>query len=136
MAKGFSLQDPELKRNLKELMMRSTWASLRAYSADWALIIGAATFSWKTFALEGVSAFSFGIYCFACLIIASRQKGFENLTHEASHYNLSANRTLNDTMCYGLGAMWPHPSLSLHGQRRSHIKGHHAYFWDPVHDSE
>lgn len=132
--RGFSPKDPELGQRLKKLMAPNTWVSMRAYGADWLVMVSAASVSWEAFTRFGVSFASAGLYVLCVAVIASRQKGLENLVHEASHYHLSPHRKLNDAMCYALGAMWLHPGLTLVGERRVHVSGHHAHFWDRARD--
>ncbi|BAW80758.1 fatty acid desaturase [Candidatus Nitrosoglobus terrae] len=131
--KGYS-PPPELKSQLRDLMQTNPWASATAYAVDWIIIMGAAAVSWRAFSIFGIGVTSLSIYLIAALIIASRQKGLENLIHEASHFNLSRNRKINDTMCYWAGAMWLHPGLTLEDERKSHVEGHHAFFWDVARD--
>lgn len=132
--RGFLLRDRAMMVRLRSLMVPSTAASLRAYALDWAVVAAAAAVSWQAFRALGVGVPSLLIYLSAALAIASRQKGFDNLAHEASHYNLSRRRRVNDLMCYALGSMWLRPAMTLDGERRTHVIGHHGHFWDAVQD--
>ncbi|CAB1276286.1 fatty acid desaturase family protein [Candidatus Nitrosacidococcus tergens] len=131
--KGY-VPSPELKNQLRELMQTNPWISIAAYIMDWGIIVGVATISWWVFSILGIGITPLFIYLIAALIIASRQKGLENMIHEASHTNLTRNRKLNDTICYWAGAMWLHPGLTLEDERKDHVEGHHGFFWDPVRD--
>ncbi|CAH9018793.1 fatty acid desaturase [Candidatus Nitrosacidococcus sp. I8] len=131
--KGY-FSSPDLKNQLKDLMQTNPWMSIAAYAMDWGIMLGAAIISWQVFYILGIGIISLSIYVIAAFIIASRQKGIENMIHEASHSNLTRNRKLNDTICYWAGAMWLHPGLALENERKDHVEGHHGFFWDPVRD--
>jgi hypothetical protein len=77
--KGFTPKDVQLKRELRSLIKPSTGASLFAITTDWTIIIVAAAMSWLGFTLYGVTLVTVCLYACATLLIASRQRGMENL---------------------------------------------------------
>jgi hypothetical protein len=52
---------------------------LFAITTDWTIIIVAAAMSWLGFTLYGVTLVTVCLYACATLLIASRQRGMENL---------------------------------------------------------
>jgi fatty acid desaturase len=135
-ARGFVLHDPALEKQLRALTRPRTGMSILAHLQDWVLIVGAAVCSWYAFATAGLTLLTGTFYVSMALLIASRQRGLENLIHEASHRNLSQNRRLNDALCLCLAGLYLHPGLDLKTQWQSHVVGHHGYFWDPVRDPD
>lgn len=131
--RGFEPEDPGLKRRLNALMTASTGASLLAIAADWIILLAAAIASWLAFQFHGITVLPAGIYSCAALLIASRQRGMENLLHEATHKHLSSNPRLNDAIAWYLALPLGH---CLPMERRSHMKGHHSHFWDGAYDPD
>lgn len=128
--RGFTPQDPALTRQLMALATVNTAFGVAACLLDWVIIFAAATASWIVFSKYGITFASVAAYSLAAFVIATRQQGLKNLIHEASHYNLSRNRRLNDLLCRV--ATYPvHPFLDLEEQRKVHVRSHHARFLNP-----
>lgn len=132
--KGFAPQDPAIQKELKTLMRANTGMSLLSFALDWGLILGLAIFSTWTFHQFGINALSIVVYLFAITLIASRQRALECLIHEAVHVNLSPNMKFNDRLAWILAALpLGHNVIT---ERRSHLIGHHKYFWDLERDPD
>lgn len=128
--RGFDPQDPRLADQLKALTKVSTAFGIGACLLDWAIMLAAALGSWILFMNVGVTVVSVLAYALAAFVIASRLQGLRNLIHEASHYNLSRNRRLNDLLCRV--ATFPiQPFLDMAEQRRVHVRSHHGQFLNP-----
>jgi fatty acid desaturase len=120
----------ELAQRLKALATVSTAWGVGVCLLDWVIILAAALGSWAMFSMQGITTSSVLTYAVAAFVIATRLQGLRNLIHEASHYNLSRNRPLNDFMCRV--ATFPvQPFLDLEEQRRVHVRSHHARFLNP-----
>jgi fatty acid desaturase len=75
---------------------------------------------------------STGIYLFSVLVISSRLRAFENLVHEASHYNLFTSSRLHDIF----EPLYAFPVFRLlHDYRHSH-QIHHKHLGDPARDPD
>lgn len=97
-------------------------------SSLWSLIFASALTSAYTFKIYGVNELSLIVYILANIVIASRQRGLENLIHEATHFNLCINFKLNDFIAWFFLAL---PMChNLKRERQMHLKGHHQNFWD------
>jgi fatty acid desaturase len=121
-SKMFSRKTIEL---IGELQKKDNYSNLLYLGVDW-LIIVAAIFLVK---LHN----HFAIYIISIFIIASRQRAFDNLTHEASHGNLLKNTTMNNVFSSLLTAFPIFTSLSAY--RQSHFK-HHRYLSEYEHDPD
>ncbi|XAO96109.1 fatty acid desaturase family protein [Bacillus subtilis subsp. subtilis] len=93
---------------------------------DWSLIIGGICLS-KIFANNII------VYLISIFIIGSRQRAFDNLTHEASHGNLFKNKTLNNILSSLLSTFPIFTSLTAY--RNSHLD-HHRYLSDREKDPD
>ncbi|MGZ4122094.1 MAG: fatty acid desaturase family protein [Tumebacillaceae bacterium] len=87
---GIAAFSTETKQLLRALQQKNNTINFFYILADWALIVGAIALSkfvggWLT-------------YLLAIAIIGSRQRAFDNLTHEASHNSLFKNQKLNNIM--------------------------------------
>jgi fatty acid desaturase len=134
--RGFAPEEPTLDQQVRALQKQSTFASIAVLGADWAIMLSAATLSWRVFSAFGATPISLAVYLTAILIVGSRQKGLENLVHEATHFNLSRNRWLNDAIgTYG-AALWIAPGLTPAKGRSEHIADHHGHFGDPSRDRD
>lgn len=125
----------QLIDNAKELARRhnsrDSFAALKAIASNYGCIALCAqvsevvsarapwTVSWPTFGL-------------AVVVIASRLRGFENLVHEASHYNLFPRPKTH----HRLEFLYAFPVFrDLRGYRLSHTE-HHRHLGDPVRDPD
>lgn len=88
---GIAAFSAETKQALRVLQQRNNMVNFFYIAADWALIAGAIVFS----KLVG----GWLSYVIAVAVIASRQRAFDNLTHEASHNSLFKSQKLNNIMC-------------------------------------
>lgn len=134
--RGFVLKNKALHSQLTELQTPSIWRTLLSFLLDWSLIFIAGGVSWSTFSTYGFTYLSVVLYLFAIIVIASRQKGLENLIHESTHGNLSTNRKLNDVLALICGGIWMAPGWQAKGKRAAHIGGHHGNYADPELDQE
>lgn len=108
------LVEAGLLEEIKALSRPSRIYTLAAFGANW-LLIGVCMFL-----TLNVSVF---FALIAIPILGSRQRALSNLIHDASHFNLSANRSWNDRMTNLFVAF---PMLeSVEAYRKSHVK-HHA----------
>jgi fatty acid desaturase len=98
--------------------------SLVAIMSDHLVIIASGVVSflvWKS----GVLLLALAVIPIAWLISGRTMRGLECLVHEASHYNLSRKRRLNDALADYLCA-WPVMSQVSH-YRQSHIVHHRSF---------
>lgn len=83
---------PEIRR----LSTVSNWRSVLLIAAQWAVIAGSAALAiWSQ---------HWAVYLLAAVVIAGRQQALGILVHEATHYHLFTNRTVNDVvsdLCLG-----------------------------------
>ncbi|KAH6645403.1 fatty acid desaturase-domain-containing protein [Truncatella angustata] len=78
------------------------------------------------------SAAKWAAYAAACLVISSRMRAFENLVHEASHFNLFKTPSMH----YTLQFLYAFPVLRvLEDYRRSHLI-HHQHLGDAAKDPD
>ena len=83
-------------------------------------------------ASPGAPALGWAVYAAACLLIASRMRGFECLVHEASHYNLFEVPATH----YALQWLYAFPVFRvLEDYRRSHLI-HHQRLGDATRDPD
>lgn len=101
---------------LRFLQRKNNYTNLFYISFDWLIIAGAFLLSQY---LEHIVA-----YLVSVLVIASRQRAFDNLTHEASHGNLLKHPSLNKWISW-LFVTFP-IFTSLTAYRKSHFI-HHRY---------
>ena len=127
---------PISAESIRSLQSLSTWATARALALDWVTIAAAAFVSYKAFSSHGVQAWTIAVYVLSIILIGSRQKGLENLTHEGMHYHLSPSRSVNDWIGKWLCGMWIAPGFKPSAQRISHLGDHHGHFAEPRRDSE
>ena len=72
------------------------------------------------------------LYILCIIVIASRQRAFENLVHEASHNNLFSNKHLHERLEF----LYAFPVFRiLQSYRRSHMV-HHKHLGDPEKDPD
>lgn len=112
---------------------RDTTKSLIAILTNYTVIGLSIFLSELAFSKEYISSsISRLVYAVACLIIASRLRAFENLVHEASHYNLFPSPSTH----YKLEPLYSFPVFRLlRDYRRSHSV-HHAHLGDPTKDPD
>ncbi|ROV95044.1 hypothetical protein VPNG_09486 [Cytospora leucostoma] len=72
------------------------------------------------------------VYVVACLVIASRLRAFENLVHEASHYNLFPSPSTH----YKLEFLYSFPVFRLLKDYRHSHSIHHNHLGDPTKDPD
>lgn len=96
-----------LRRLAKDYYERNNVYALSAIGRDWLTIFGLAAFcEWLRVQVEAPLVAWIPVYLIAMIISASRFRGFENLIHEASHYNLFAQRKWNDMWADMLFGIW------------------------------
>jgi fatty acid desaturase len=133
-SKGYLPEDPKMLEELRALMRPDTHASLVAFGQEWAIIGLTATGTWVLLQAQGLTPLSGACTGLSLLVIARGQRALENLVHEATHYNLSPNRRLNDVLGWALGALPLFHNLDT--ERAGHLAGHHARFWNPAEDPD
>lgn len=113
---GMVLDRRKFKAVVDQLSQVNAWKSLWAIAVQWITIVAAA----------GLAIWSghWALYIVAMIVIATRQHAFGVLMHDACHYRLFPNKTVNDMLtdwlvCFHLGA-----STSLY--RKWHFP-HHRY---------
>jgi fatty acid desaturase len=109
----------------RELAQIRPWPLARAAVGTWACILGA-LYLWSTY--PGVITF-----VVAAVVIGARQHALNNLVHEASHFSVSRNKTLNDWLSDVFFAT-PH-FISTNAYRVKHTL-HHSGLGDPHKDTE
>lgn len=134
--RGYVPNVPLSPEEIRSLHILNTYATLLAVAIDWFLIVLVATGSWYSFARFGFGVGTLVLYALAILVIGSRQKGLENLTHEGLHHHLSDKRKVNDWISKWLCGMWIAPSFEIAGQRVTHVGDHHGHFAEPGRDIE
>lgn len=111
---GQSTFSKETREGIRSLQTRNNTTNLFFIAFDWAVIIGAIALSQM---VGGMIT-----YLIAVFLIASRQRAFDNLTHEASHNSLFKNKTMNNWLGM-LFASFP-IFTSLSAYRVSHFTHH------------
>jgi fatty acid desaturase len=134
--RGYFPATPLSPEHLRSLQQLSTWATAGALTIDWVLIAVATAVSWLGFDAYGLTVFTVLVYLLALVVIGSRQKGLENLTHEGMHYHLSPSRATNEWIGKWLCGIWIAPGFDPSGQRVSHVGDHHGHFAEPGRDIE
>lgn len=115
---------PEIRAQVAQLTATSFFISVGVTLTNWALLVGVL---WTAQHLRGLLLL---IYPALWLVACRALRAFENLTHEASHYNWSRkHRHLNDRVADWLCARWV--GLSVSSYRRTHTR-HHANFNSPT----
>lgn len=101
---------------IKELSTKALWPWVRDAIMDWGIMIGALTIA---------SAFPNPItIVLAVLIVGNRQHALAILGHDGTHFTLSKNRLLNDSLTNFFN-MWP-VGLTVGGYRKLHFQHHRA----------
>lgn len=115
----------QLKSIAKKYHKRSNLRGLFAIGSDWLVIVLFSVLCIISF--QNVSLFfAVPLYLVSAVIIASRFRGFENLVHEASHYNLFTKKEWNDL----LEILFAIPVFRLvQDYRQSHLT-HHLHLGD------
>jgi len=134
--RGYFPARPLAAEHVRSLQELSTLSTFGALLIDWSMIAVATLVSAVAFVSYGVTPMTVMIYLLAMIVIGSRQKGLENLTHEGMHYHLSSNRTVNDWIGKWLCGIWIAPAFDPSGQRVSHIGDHHGHFAQRDRDHE
>lgn len=111
---------------------RDNWQSLLAIAANYA-VIGTCVLLADHGLPPAISpTLHWAVYILSCLLIASRLRGFENLVHEASHYNLFRQPSTH----YALQFLYAFPVFRvLQDYRRGHLL-HHKHLGDPTRDPD
>lgn len=124
--KGFKFEYFE-KSLLKELCKTSLPMSVGAAASDWAILVVCILAGTLLYSYFGVSVVTVAAAVFVLFPLCARaQRGLENLTHDASHYNLErAVKRTNDAVADWLCARWVF--ISVKSYRRTHNE-HHANF--------
>ncbi|AJX95583.1 fatty acid desaturase family protein [Burkholderia pseudomallei] len=102
----------------------STWRSLLDVIVDW-IVIGVA--AWGAFRIGRWAPL------LAIFVIGNRQRALGNLLHDAGHRNLSAQRSINDSIAQIFLAPPLLSSLELYRQRHAR---HHAWLGDRAYDPD
>lgn len=110
---------------LRRFYQLDPWRLVRDGAATWMIILSAL----------GVAA-SFQnplVWSFVFLVIGARQLALSHLVHDAAHYNVSRNKSLNDWLADLFLAA---PTLiSVQAYRDQHML-HHSYLGDPDRDTD
>ncbi len=132
-----SLNDPDIQRQIADLRrsdnVRGWWYIAREY-LFLAVVFGltVAFYSWLE-AAEFSWAWAIPVTIVAITLIGGGQQRLATLTHEAAHYMLFRNRTLNE-FCSEWFCMFPIFGTT-HSYRVQHL-GHHQYPNDPERDPD
>ena len=100
--------------DIRRLSVVSNWRSALTIAWQWAIIFAAATLA--------VWSGHWAVYILAAAVIASRQQALGILVHDATHYLLFTNRTVNDIvsdLCCGFPV-----SISTTLYRSTHFRHH------------
>lgn len=124
----FLTQSEYLNNELKSLQKPNLLRSLFSFLSSWSVIFMSAFVSSYVFQEYGTNLFSTCIYLMVNFLIASRQRGLENLIHESTHFNICKNFKLNDILTW-IFAAWP-LFHNIKIERTNHVYGHHQNFWD------
>ena len=128
--KGYSITDEETQNQFKLLNKTSLFETFYSIILCYSLIVISALSSWYVFNQFGINIFTVAFYLFAIFIIAARQRGLENLIHEAQHLNFSRNYIVNDAIAWSMLAL---PlGRNINTERYQHIQLHHNNFWTDV----
>ncbi|KAH7324181.1 fatty acid desaturase-domain-containing protein [Stachybotrys elegans] len=115
-----------------DFRLRESEKSLLAIASNYIVIGSCVLLSEKAWSAQCSDTIKAAIYGIACLFISSRMRAFENLVHEASHFNLFKTPSMH----YHLQFLYAFPIFRvLEDYRRSHII-HHQYLGDPAKDPD
>lgn len=103
------------KDELRRLSKLNPWRSLSAIAIDWIIIV---------LCIAACEYVSYWLYPVAFVVIGSRFHGLEAMMHEATHYRLHRNRTVNEII--GELSVWP-LGLSLYLYRNIRHFSHHKH---------
>lgn len=108
---------------LKELRVPAHMLSILSIVVDWALIV------------LGYVLVVYSIYFIplTLLMIGSRQRAISNLSHDASHFNLFKNKTINDFITNIFCSLPMFETVAIY--RKLHFK-HHKFLGDPENDPD
>lgn len=109
----------EIKKEIRNLQTRNNYSNALIIVLDWAIIAGAISFS--------IYFENWWSYLLSLIVIGSRMRAFDNLMHEASHFLLFKNRTVNKWVAC-LFVAYP-VFTSFTAYCNSHYK-HHRHLWD------
>ena len=125
--KGYVIADEETQNEFKKLNKTSLFETFYSIILCYAFILASAFSSWYVFGHFGVTPSTVAFYLFAIFLIAARQRGLENLIHEAQHLNFSRNYIINDAIAWSFLAL---PlGRNINTERYHHIQLHHNNFW-------
>lgn len=111
---------------------RDSRKSLLAIFTNYAIIGSCIFLLEQAWCNQSSDAMIWAIYAAVCLIIASRMRAFENLVHEASHFNLFKSPSTH----YTLQFLYAFPVFRvLEDYRHSHLI-HHQHLGDPNKDPD
>ncbi len=120
---------------MEALKTRDNWTNWRYLALNWAIIIGTLTFAiWSESALlaagygwEAVAP----IALLTIIIMGASQHQLGGAIHEGTHYQLFANRTLNEAASDWFGGF---PIYTSTHHYRLHHMAHHQFVNDPERD--
>lgn len=111
----------DIKKRVRELQPRDNWHNIFTIAFDWLVIIGSILL---------VNTFpTWWMYLIAIIIIGSRMRAFDNLMHEASHFQLFKNKKLNKWIACFFVAFPVFTSFTTYCQ--SHYM-HHRHLWHEI----
>lgn len=122
-ARGY-VPSRELSVFIKQASRPDLRLSLLAIARDHAVILACGLASYLAYQSGGIWLCLL-VWPVAMLFAGRTMRGLECLVHEASHYNLTRNRALNDALADGLCA-WPVLS-QVANYRKSHMVHHRAF---------
>ncbi len=111
----WNFQD-SIQTRLPELSQINTYKQLYAIAFDWLTVIATIAVC-ETY-------FSWPLYCVTLFVIASRQHALLVIMHEAAHFRIAKNRTLNDLIGNYFSAF---PILAATEWYRDHHNKHHKF---------
>lgn len=109
----------ELSKEIRPFQKRNNWYNFFSILFDWGIIIGSVIL-WSFFTNPFV-------YILSIILIGSRMRGLDNLTHEASHGMLFKNKVLNKWMACFFTTFPVFTSFTTYVKGH---KNHHTYLWD------
>ncbi|GIN07740.1 fatty acid desaturase [Shouchella clausii] len=115
----------DIKNRVRALQERDNWRNLFTIAFDWLVIIGAIALV-QTFPM-------WWVYLISIAIIGSRMRAFDNLMHEASHFQLFKNKILNKWIACFFVAFPVFTSFTAYCQ--SHYL-HHRHLWHEQKDPD
>lgn len=108
----------DIKKRVRKLQVRNNWSGFVSIGLDW-LIIAAAIYLYSLVP-------TIWMYLISIVLIGSRMRGLDNMTHEASHAMLFQSRFLNKWVSCFFATFPVLKSFSTY--RESHYK-HHRHLW-------